>query len=120
VKRLWKGATAFAILAAMYALAQYPGMSPLTGEFDITGRTAVDPLPEEPRDTHLRLHLTGEVARTLYNHMRVEATPYSCLSRSDRLEKRIRDTLCWTDLRTYECFLAINIRDQTVEGGWAC
>lgn len=41
------------------------GMTPLTGEVFVSGKTLVDPMPEEPRDTHFRLHLTGESARTL-------------------------------------------------------
>jgi hypothetical protein len=120
VKRSWQVALVCSALGATYAFAQYQSMAPLTGEFDITGRTPVDPSPQERRDTHLRLHLTGRVARTLYDHMQVEAGPNRCGPRTDRREKRIGDTLCSTDGRTYECFLAINIQEQTVQGGWAC
>jgi hypothetical protein len=105
-------------LVGAYGLAQYPGMQPLTGEFDITGRTAVDPSPGEPRNTHFRMHLTGEAARTLYDQMQVAPRPSPCGDHPERQVKRIGDTLCSTDGRIFECFLAINVQEQRVEGGW--
>lgn len=100
--------------------AQYPGMLPLTGQFDVTGRTAVDPPPSEPRDTHFRVYLTGEAARTLFNNMKVESLPQLCGGDPERIEKRVDDMLCSTDYQIYECFFAIHIKEQTIEGGWAC
>jgi hypothetical protein len=120
VKRWQQLAIAIPGLAAAYVLAQHPGMLPLTGEFDTTGRTAVDPPKDEPRNTHFRIHLTGQAARTLFDQMPVEATPESCDRRPGWQEKRIGGMLCSTDGRAYDCFLAINVEQQTVEGGWAC
>jgi hypothetical protein len=107
-------------LAAVYVLAQYPGMLPLTGEFDTTGRTAIDPPADEPRNTHFRIHLTGEAAKTLFDQMLVEPTAERCGRRPGWKEKRIGHMLCSTDERVYDCFFAINVEQQTVEGGWAC
>lgn len=103
-----------------FAQDQFPGMSPITGYFDITGRTAVDPPPNEPRDTHFRVHLTGESAKALFENMKVDVNPQVCGDRPEREEKRKGATLCSTDYRVYECFFAINIEEQTIEGGWAC
>ena len=113
-------ALAVGVLSAVGALAQYSSMKDLTGEFDITGYTAVDPPPTERRDTHLRLHLTGEAAQALFEHMEVEAKPLTCSDRPGHREKRIGSMLCLTDGERFECFFAIDIQKQIVEGGWAC
>ena len=113
-------ALAVGVLAALGALAQYPGMRVLTGEFDITGRTAVDPPSSEQRDTHFRVHLTGEAAQSLFEHMEVEPKPQKCGDRPGNREKRIGSMLCSTDGESFECFFAIDIQKQIVEGGWAC
>ena len=118
--------TTFLILVGLtsalltFAQDQFPEMSPLTGQFDLTGRTAIDPPPSEPRDTHFRVHLTGESAKALFESMKVETKPQVCGDHPEREEKRLGATLCSTDYRVYECFFAINIEEQTIEGGWAC
>ena len=95
-------------------------MSPLTGEFDITGRTAVDVPPEEPRETHFRVYLTGDAAKGLYEHMRVEPMADGCGGRGT-VEKAIGNMVCALHERKeqYECWFAIDINNQRIEGGWA-
>ena len=99
----------------------YPGMKPLTGQFDLTGQTPVDPPPEEPRNTHLRIYLTGEAARTLYTNMKVTPQKAMCGEKNQRLEKTIGEMLCSaSDGTKYECWFAIDIAKQKISGGWAC
>lgn len=112
----------FMTLATSLALGSglYAGMKPLTGQFSITGKTPVDPAPNEARDTHLLMYLTGEAAQDLYEHMPVKPSPDLC-SDSGALVKMIGDMSCErsTD-EDYTCHFAINIADQKIEGGWAC
>ena len=110
----------FGCLVAMYALAEYPGMKSLTGQFDVVGRHPIDPPPDEPPDTHFRVYLTGDAAKTLFEQMKVQAAPVLCGYYPDAREKRIGSMLCSTENREYECFFAINIQTQIIEGGWAC
>jgi hypothetical protein len=114
-------ATVVVLSTALAADAPYPGMQPLTGQFDIAGATAVDPPADEPRDTHLRVHLTGEAARALYEHMKVSPEEHPC-GDPEGLSKSIGSMTC---LRRHadgghECWFAIDIAEQRVEGGWAC
>ena len=111
---------AVGLLSGLCAIAQYPGMRPLTGEFDVTGRTPIDPPPGERRDTHFRVHLTGDAARVLFEQMETEADPRTCGESAGGSEKRIGSMLCLTEGEGFECFFAIDIQRQIVEGGWAC
>lgn len=111
---------ALAYLAVSIAGDEYPRMKPLTGQFDITGRTPIDPPLGEPRDTHFRVRLTGESAKVLFENMKVETTPAKCGGIPNQVERRIGSILCLITDGEYECFFAINIGEQKVEGGWAC
>jgi hypothetical protein len=79
-------------------------------------------MPEEPRDTHLFLHLTGESARALFENMKVDATRLACGAADfpEMREKRISDMQCSTDGNRYECLMAINIKEQRIDAGWPC
>jgi hypothetical protein len=105
---------------AMLASGDYPGMRPLTGQFDLIGATPIDPPADEASNTHLRLRLTGDAAKAMFENMQVDAKPETCGDRIDWIEKRIESMLCTTDYNEYECFFAINIAEQKVESGWAC
>ena len=89
----------------------------LEGSFEIGGATAFDPPPNEPRNTHLRLHLTGEAAKALYRNMQVDAQPSPCTGGPSKI---IGDTECAIVDGKYECWFAININAQTIQGGWTC
>ena len=104
-----------AVSLAQYA--RYPGMSDLTGQFNI-GRRWYD-APGQALDTHFRVYLTDEAARTLFDHMKVAEQPNLCYGPGWR-EKRIGEMRCTTNDEIHECFFAINIAYQTINGGWTC
>jgi hypothetical protein len=110
---------AIVALVGQLARAQFSGVQPLTGDFGLTGAHPADPLPGEPTDSHLRMHLTGEVARALFDRLKVDAKPEACDPRPGWREKRLGQIMCSTDGRVYQCFLAINIPEQKIEG-WPC
>lgn len=93
----------------------------LTGSYAVSGATLVDPPPEEPRDTHLRLHLTGAAARDLFAALKTEAEYDACLDDGSH-RKRLGGTVCTRDPagRTFECSLSIELSTQTVLPGAAC
>ena len=103
-----------------FAYEEYPGMSDLTGQFDITGKTAVDPKPDEPSNTHFRIFLTGEAAKTLYEHMEIKPVTEWC-GEPEGPVKRIDSMMCIGSPRAdgYKCWFAIDIANQDVSGGWA-
>ena len=108
-------------LSAAFAYEQYPGMRELTGQYDITGKTAVDPKPTEPRNTHLRIFLVGSAAKTLYENMDVEPKTHLC-GATDGPVKIIDSMMCESsaDDDGYKCWFAIDIANQKIDGGWAC
>jgi hypothetical protein len=110
---------ALGVILAAGAFAQNPGMRTVTGQFALTGRSTVDPLPGEPGDTHFRMYLTGDAARALFDAMKVDARQEACDARPGWREKRIGGTQCATDGRSSECHFVINVQAQTIEG-WAC
>ena len=103
------------------AYSQYSDMRELTGQFGISGKFVVDPDPKDPSDTHFRIFLTGESARTLYEHMDVEPTTIVC-GEPEVPVKRIGSMSCISSPQAdgYQCFFAIDIAKQVIAGGWAC
>jgi len=106
-----------AILATDGATNETLKSGALSGNFEIGGQTAVDLSPDAPLDTRLRIHLTGNAAKALYDSMPVDADPSAC---TDGLSKSIGDMECAIVDGEYECWFAIDIKAQTIQGGWVC
>ncbi len=103
------------------AYAEYQSMSKLTGQYDITGKTTLDPPDSESRDTHFRIYLTGEAAQDLYHSMKVAPVEDMCLD-DGSLSKLIGNMQC-TKLSKevgYECRFSIDISKQVIDHGWVC
>lgn len=100
---------------------KYPGMDDLTGQYDITGKTAIDPPEDEPKDTHFRVYLTGKAAMDLYNSMKVKPMEDGCLG-DGSVSKWVGDMQC-TNIRNsgeYECRFSIDVGNQKIDYGWSC
>ncbi len=101
--------------------AQYAYISNQTGQYDISGKTTLDPPDSESRDTHFRIYLTGEAAQELYNSMKVAPVEDMCLD-DGSLSKFMGNMQC-TKLSKevgYECRFSIDISKQVIDYGWAC
>ena len=119
-----RSACLFLMLGVMLFLAgatTYPGMKSLSGQFNLTGQTPVDPPSSERRNTRLRLLLTGAVAKELYEHMQVAPVGDACGDPLDQA-KIIGEMECVLHHETgaHECRFAIDIAKQKIAGGWAC
>lgn len=74
----------FVILVALMALAASPATAqpqqpaPLTGSMFLGGATLVDPPPEEARDTHAYITITGAAARRMFAAMPGRAVADAC------------------------------------------
>ena len=93
----------------------------LTGAFRISGASVVDPPEGEARDTHLRIHLTGEAARALYGSMKVKPRPDEC--RGDgTLVKFVKDMQCTLspNRKQHECWFAVDIPNQKISVAIVC
>ena len=94
---------------------------PLEGNFMIGGATLIDPPPEEPKNTHYYLHLTGQSAQALYQMLAGPAKYDECLD-DGSLSKQQGAIQCTVsqDKRTYACYFAIDVDQQTLATGAGC
>ena len=106
-----------AILVTSCALAA--DYRPLRGEYRIGGRTLVDAPPDEPRDTHLHLFLTGSAARDLYEAMKTRPRRDAC-SDDGTLVKTAGEMQCRRSGERFECAFAVDLARQRIVLGAAC
>ncbi len=100
---------------------QHPGMTDLTGQYEITGKTVLDPPKNEPGDTHFRVYITGKAAMDLYNSMKVEPEEDICLG-DGSVSKNIGQMQCTNSILSgeYECRFSIDVANQKIDYGWVC
>ena len=89
------------------------------GTYAITAENYLDPSEDEPKDSHLRLQLSGETAKELYLAMKVAETIDECTGVK---AKRIGAMQCLFDESEsrHSCHFAIDIARQQIEYGVAC
>lgn len=92
---------------------------PLKGTYAVTGKSVVDPVDGELKDSHFRLQLTGDAARDLFRAMKVPETKDGC---TDALQKRVGEMRCvfYKARKAYECDFSIDVMRQKIEYGVSC
>ena len=113
-------AATFAALLAAPASSQDPYQA-LSGTYAVSGKTAIDPPPDEPKDTHLQVFLTGSAARDLYQALKVRPVPDECVGHNAR-SKFSGGIACTMQEggKDYECSFAIDLKAQKLEAIYAC
>ncbi len=113
-------ATSFASFSIV-TYGQHPGMTDLTGQYEITGKTALDSPVNEPGDTHFRVYISGKAAMDLYNSMKVEPREDICLG-DGSTSKFIGHMQCTQIIVSgeYECRFSIDVANQKIDYGWVC
>lgn len=91
------------------------------GPFDnaLEGDFSVGSDPEDKtHNTHFDIHLTGDAAKALYEHMKIAPERDGCLG-DGTLMKNIKGTACTVsrDGSEYECYFGIDIKHQKIT--WA-
>ena len=108
-------------VVAMLAFAVQVGAAedrPLAGRYRIAGKTLVDAPPDEPRDTHLHLLITGPAARELYAAMKVKPRRDAC--EPSAWVKSIGDMQCRREAERHECAFAVDIARQRIAAASVC
>jgi hypothetical protein len=110
---------AFAFLLSISMLACAEDWKDVTGIYAITAEDYLDPPPNQKKNTHFRLQLTGDSAKDLYNSMPVEPNEDEC---TGGMAKHIQHMKClyFAGDKIYECHFSINIAEQKIEYGIAC
>jgi hypothetical protein len=115
-------AAVWAVLLSLPANAAGDMQNParLRGELFIAGATLVDPPPDERRDTHAYMTVSGEGAARLYAAMAGAATPDLCIP--GRRLKRAGPLTCSVGARASDarCDFAINLGDGSLAPGLVC
>ena len=95
--------------------------APLRGSYFWAGKTLVDPPPEERRDSHLYLELTGGAARDLYARLKARPMADPCGEAGETLKAQ-GAIQCSRDARgrSYRCWLGIELAGQRVVNGRVC
>lgn len=106
-----------------YALAQSGTFAKLEGEYSITTKDIVDPVPEDRRD-RVALSITGKGAKEIFDAMPAQALRVSCDgARSNTLPptKRAGGMECTGDAaKGYVCTVAIMLDSGRTARGYVC
>jgi hypothetical protein len=91
----------------------------LRGTYAVTPKNYLDPSDEEPKDSHLRMQLSGDTAKALYDAMKVTASPDVC---TGAVAKRVGEMQClyYRGEKKYACSFSVDIMRQKIEYGIAC
>lgn len=107
----------FLVTSTSWALAA--DWKPLQGTYALTAMNYLDPADDEPKDSHLRFQLSGDVAKDVYLAMKVAEKPDECTGASS---KQVGEMQCLYDKNedNYTCHFSINLMEQRIEYGIAC
>jgi hypothetical protein len=108
------------LLSPAFAAGDMQNPDRLRGEMFIAGRTLVDPPPEERRNTHAYLTVTGEAARRLFNTMTAPATADLC--QPGRRMKSAGHLRCSVGTKPAEaqCDFSIDLSNGMLGAGLVC
>ena len=114
----------FGLAILAFATMAQPGSAQqataLRGEMFVAGKTAVDPLPNEPKNSHAYLTITGPAALRMYRAMRVKDEENAC-EEGKRL-KRAGALVCSISAngRDANCDFSVDLIKGTLDGGRPC
>lgn len=113
---------AAAALTALLASASVAGAqtTPLAGQLHISGATAIDPPPNEPKNTHAAMTIDGPAALRLYRTMKAKEQPDACMDKGWRT-KFAGPLFCSLapNRRAAKCFLTVSLIDGTTHSSRA-
>jgi hypothetical protein len=122
---MWKeviGAIAIASVSA-YALAQSGAFSKLEGEYSVTTKDIVDPVPEDRRD-RVVLSITGKSAKEIFDAMPAQALRVSCDGAKNNAvppTKKAGGMECTgNEAKGYVCTVAIMLDSGKTTRGYVC
>jgi len=115
-----------AFVACLLAVVAIPASSQdaekkLSGTYEFAGKEAIDPPPDQPKDTHLQLYLSGSAAKDLYNALKAKAVADECIGggAKSKFQGAIACTM-HEGGKTYECSFAVDLKNQKLDSVYAC
>lgn len=95
-------------------------ISQLRGEVFIAGKTPVDPPPEEPKNSHAYMTVSGQAALRMYRAMRAKEEPNLC--ETGKRMKRAGALTCSLsrDGRAAACDFSVDLLNGVLDNGRPC
>ena len=93
----------------------------LEGKYYIGGKTAYDAPANEPKSTHMYIHLTGMAAEEMYHLIKSLPKYDECLDDGSQT-KFSGDIQCTVskDISSYSCYFSLNSNNQEIGPGIVC
>jgi hypothetical protein len=113
-------AAVFALIGACADWASAQQTSDVRGTAFIAGKTAVDPPPDEPKNTHAYLQLAGPAALAMYRAMRAKEEKSAC--EPGKRVKRAGSLMCSLSAngRSAACDFSVNLVNGSLDDGQPC
>ena len=92
----------------------------LTGTYSIGAASLTDPAPGEKKDALLRLYLTGNAARDLFNAISSKPRRDECFD-DGTMTKTSGELMCAKHSKgSHECWIGIDLKKQKLAVGFVC
>ena len=92
----------------------------LTGTYSIGTATLTDPVPGERKDVLVRLYLTGNAARDLFNAISSKPKRDGCFD-DGTMTKTAGEIMCAKHPKgSYECWIGIDLKKNALANGFVC
>ena len=118
-KRLGRGVLLL-ILTAATSDAPAQDASPLRGEMFIAGKTATDPPPAEPKNSHAYLTISGPAALRMYRAMRAKEEPNECETGKKLKRAGLLSCSITKDGKAATCDFSVDLIKGALDGGRPC
>jgi hypothetical protein len=102
---------------AQPSLGQTP--TPLRGEVLVAGKTLIDAPPDEPKNSHAYITLSGAAALRIYQAMRAKEEPNLCTSGKLKRAGALTCTLS-SDGKRVACDFSIDLTKGALDTGRPC
>jgi hypothetical protein len=108
------------LLVAGASPAQEISISQLRGQAFIAGKTPIDPPPDQPKNSHAYMTVTGRAALRMYRAMTAKEEPNLC--ETGKRMKRAGPLYCSLSRngRSASCDFSVNLQNGTLDDGRPC
>lgn len=120
MQRLALSALIAALMSSSHAAPDHAAPARLTGTYSIGAASLTDPAPGEAKDALLRLHLTGNSARDLFNAIPSSSKRDACFD-DGTMVKASGALRCARHPRgSHECWIGIDLKRPALAPGFVC
>ena len=108
------------VLSALMPEAWAQTATPLRGELFIAGKTAIDPPPNEPKNSHAYVTLAGPAALRMYRAMRAKEEANACETGKKLKRAGALNCSITADGKNASCDFAVDVIKGALDDGRPC